>query len=78
MPLDKNWLLHPPYNQWPCAIVDLVKHLTQLGAPKNLILKSVTRHPPQGGWTPNTKQFAFSAIELMAEAKKKGVNHEQR
>ena len=72
MPLDKDWMLHPPFNEWLDAIVHLVKHLTQLGSPKNVILKSVNRHPPKGGWTPVTKQYALTAIELMAEAEKKG------
>ena len=72
MPLDKDWMLHPPFNLWPYSIVHLVKHLTQLGSPKNFILKSVNRHPPKGGWTPVTKQYALTAIELMAEAEKKG------
>ena len=72
MALDKDWMLHPPFNEWLDAIVHLVKHLTQLGSPKNFILKSVNRHPPKGGWTPATKQYALTAIELMAEAEKKG------
>ena len=72
MPLDKDWMLHPTFNLWPYSIVHLVKHLTQLGSPKNFILKSVNRHPPQGGWTPATRQYALTAIELMAEAEKKG------
>lgn len=72
MPLDKDWMLHPPFNLWPYSIVDLIKYLTQLGKPENIIIKAVNSHPPKGGWTPAAEKFVQLAVELMAEAEKKG------
>ena len=72
MPLEKDWMFHPPFNLWPHSIVDMVKYLTQVNCPQEKILEAVKRHPPKGGWTPATKQYALTAIELMAEAEKKG------
>ena len=75
MPSDKEQMLNLTFNPWPYSIVQLIKHLTQMDAPRTLVVKSVNRHPPQGEWTPATKQNALIAIELVAEAKKKGNKH---
>ena len=72
MPLEKDWMFHPPFNLWPYSIVDMVKYLTQVNCPQEKILEAVKRHPPKGGWTLTTKQYALTAIELMAEAEKEG------
>jgi hypothetical protein len=72
MPLDKDWMLHPPFNLWPYSIVHLIKHLTQLGSSQDIIIEAVKRHAPRAGWTLKTKKYVLTAIELMAEAEKKG------
>ena len=72
MPLEKDWMLHPPFNVWPHSIVGMIKYLTQVNCPQEKIIEAVKSHPPKGGWNPTTKQYALIAIELMAEAEKEG------
>ena len=63
MPLDKNWMLHPPFGDWHESVIRLIRHLRRLQYHDQFIFRSLDSLRPSEGWSKTDIEFCKQAIK---------------